>query len=299
MPNSTNWSFITTAAMVATASGFICISILGPQIPRANCQYSSPEPQTPPPRVEIPQPPPQQHGFINPLINPADFTPTGPETQTLATIGNQLGGPAIAGIGSEGKFPSQENLKGPTDFILVQGEADAETHRESPYLVSLIRGTVLASVRRPSTMGMLTTPIGKVSFAANSDAFITYNDGVLRVKNVDGLSRTIRVQLSSGPLSGKIYSVQPGYELVVSDHKLTRADLRPNDGVLRRQAQTFDDGYAGASQYQVESALSASTVVAQLSTKTGDAKASRVLTDMSRMASVLNHVQGGAGGFSK
>lgn len=288
-------SFLTTVGMVSVAFAFASIALLGPQIQLASGQYFQPPPVVVPEIKQLP-------GFINPLINPTDFTRVAPTLQNpiITEITSQsVAIPALDGIASERTFPGAENLKGPSDFILVQPEEGAVLQRESPYLVALNNGTILASVRRPSSMGMISTPIGRVAFTANSDAFISFSDGALRVRNVDGVSRNIRVNVLTGPLAGKIYSVKPGFELVVSDHKLGREDLRPGDGILRRQSQIFGGGFAGACQYQVQSALSRSAVVTHLAANQSDAKSRRVLADMSRMAAVLNQVQGASGYSSK
>jgi hypothetical protein len=294
---------LTTLAMGATTVALLSIAMLGPQIPKASGVYFNPPPQvqTPPPVVQPPRLPPrvdtQPPRFINPIPNPMDVVYPMPGSNVYNTIDPTVGGPAINGV-SASKFPGTENLKGPSDYIIVQPEPSTNLQRESEYLVNLNEGTVLASVKRPSNMGLIHTPIGQVAFMANSDAFITFSNGVLRVRNVDGVGAKVRVQVTSGPAAGKVYSVAPGYELVVSDHKLTRADLRPGDGIARRAAQTFEGGYAGVSQYHLESALNQSAVVSELSQKQTDVKSRRVIADMSRMAAVLNQVQGGAG-YSK
>jgi hypothetical protein len=272
--------------------GFIAVAMFGPPRSKAQGNYMTP-PVITPPHVTPP--------FNNPISNPLDVTRVIPgaynqNSPTMNLLGAQIGGAATMGIGVPKTFPGTENLKGNPDFILVQPEANTVQHRESPYLVTLTSGTVLAGVHRPSQMGMLHTPLAEIAFAANSDSFVSFINGTLRIRNVDGMGQTVKVRITSGPLAGKIYSVQPGYELVVSDHKLGREDLRPSDGILRRKSQTFDNGFAGVSQYHVHSALQQSGVVSQLnSNKSSNELSRKVIGDMSRMAAVLNSVQGAAG----
>ncbi len=248
-----------------------------------------PEVRTPPPIVIIPTIP---HTPINPLMVPLDVVVPIPSAIASVVPLTSLTQP-INGISQLDKFPATENLKGPTDFILVQGDPSCYK-RETPYMVNLVQGTVLASVKRPSQMGMLNTALGVIALSANSDAFITVQDGLLRIRNVDGMAQTLRVQLDKGPFLGKtkIFTIKPGYELVVGNHKLVRADLRPQDGILRRQPQLLEGGFVAISQYHVESALQQSAIVVGLNQKESDAKSRRVLSDMSRMAAVLNHVNG-------
>lgn len=251
----------------------------------------TPPPNVPPPLVFVPQ---IHNNFINPISVPLDVIDPIP-----SAVGNIIGVPSLAspmeGVSQVNQFPGLEDLKGPTDFIFVEGTERAFT-RESPYLVNLHNGTVLASVKRPSALGMINTPLGEVSLAANSDAFVSYESGVLRIRNIDALSQTLRVQLDKGPFSGhpQIFSIRPGYELTVADHKLTRLDLRPSDGILRRSAKLFADGFAGINQYHVQSALQQSAIVLRLGQQ-DPAKSHRVLADMSRMAAVLNQVNGAHG----
>jgi hypothetical protein len=280
---------LTSLAIGAVAAGFVAVSVLGPPKSRAQGQYFHP------PVIDV-RPP----VFNNPISNPLDVTKVipGQDGVTNPVIGGlgQVGGPATLGISTPSKFPGSEMLKGVSDYILVQAEEGTTMQRESPYLVSLTEGTVLASVKRPSSMGMIHTPLGEVAFSANSDAFITFTNGALRIKNIDGMGQTLKVKITSGPLAGKLYSVAPGYEFVASDHKLGKSDLRPNDGIMRRASQTFDNGFAGVSQFHVHSALSKSGVVSHLATKeTSDTMARKVIGDMSRMAAVLNQVQGASG----
>lgn len=229
--------------------------------------------------------------FTNPILVPTDVTKVDPNINLVLPL-TVAGGPdPVAGITELKSFPSRENLKGPSDFIRVQGDPNSYK-RDSQYLVTLISGTVLVSVKRPSMMGLLITPIGEIAFSANSDAFVSFENGVVRIRNIDGMGSNIKVQLTKGPNAGKAYAIAPGYEVVIGEQKLTRNELRPKDGLLRRRPQLLADGFVGISQFQVESALQQSAIVAQMQQQESDAKTKRVLADMSRMAAVLNHVNG-------
>lgn len=257
---------------------------------------------TPPPVRHIPTPPVvTPHTPDTPTVFPLDVTTprAGSRAQKLTPLSvDQV--QAISGITEIRSFPSSEFLKGSQDFILVQKESDSDViQRETPYLVNLVHGRVLASVRRPSELGMVHTELGDVAFHSNSDAFIDFAGDVLRVRNFDGMGQTIKVRINRGPSQGHAFAVAPGYELVVADHKLTRTELRPNDNIMRRGTQTFAGGFAGVSQYSGESELQHNAIVAQMvQRQNSDAKAHRILSDMSRMAAVLNQINGGDG-FSR
>lgn len=260
---------------------------------------STPPPTfTPPPVVNTPAPqvpvitaPPAP--FFQPIVVPTDVTSANPD---LSAINTNVGQP-LDGLMEAKSFPGMDELGGNPDFILVNGD-ETSYKRETPYLVNLLGGTILVSVKRPSQIGMLNTPVGEVAFSANADAFVNYDNGVVRIRNVDGMGQTVKIRLDKGPFAGAnahTYSLAPGYELVLGEHKLGASELRPIDGILRRRSQTINDGFAAISQFQVQSALQSSAVIPKLVAADSDAKSKRVLGDMSRMAAVLNHVNGADG----
>jgi hypothetical protein len=238
---------------------------------------------------------------IIPPIQPIDVTHTpadmraisvGPPVVEIMTV------TALIGVGQcDSGFPSAEHLTGSLDFLLaIPQDANTEFKRLSPYVVELLNGTILGSVRKPSQTGIVTTPEGDVAYSANSDAFVSVLNNTLRVRNVDGMGQNVKIKLKNGPMSGHTLSIQPGYELVASDHKMNRADLRPADGIARRSFQLFAGGFVAVSQYQLESELQHSALVSSLKQKEStDPKARRILNDMSKMAAVLNQMNGPQG----
>lgn len=224
-------------------------------------------------------------------------------THTMDQMNNILPSPSLqmttGGVMQSGSFPSCDKLKGSLDFLLVQPQTSSDVFtKTSAYVADLQNGTLLASVKKPSETGVVVTPIAEVAFTSNSDAFVSYDaaTGVLRVRNVDGLSQRIKVKIDKGPLAGNIFVVEPGYELVVSTHELTRADLRPADGIMRRGSRFISGKFAAVAQYYLEGALQQSALVTVMEQRQqSDVKARRILTDMSRMAAVLNQVNGTQG----
>lgn len=263
--------------------------------PVVNTPPPTPTPTPTPPVVTIPTIP---NTDVLPLM-PVDVTHT---TDFMNSLGPRPDEPdALAGLTESKSFPSASNLKGPSDFILVLKEKeDDQFSRDSPYTVTLTQGTVLASVRRPSQTGYIHTALADVAFSANSDAFVSVADGATRIRNVDGMGQALKVRINSGPGTGVAISIAPGYELVVADHKLSRADLKPNDGILRRGVHVLEGGQAAVSEYHVESALQSSALVQNLANKPdADAKQKRVVGDMTRMAAVLNQINGSATAYNR
>ena len=306
-----NFALISMLGLVALANSTL-IAIAGsspgpfgpPSTTPSTAPIGDPQSFTPPPTVTPPPvnstptsqlpvfSPPTPH-FFQPIVVPTDVTSANPD---LSTVNTGIGSP-LAGLMESKSFPSMDSLGGNSDFILVNGD-DKSYKRETPYLVNLLGGTILVSVKRPSSVGMLNTPLGEIAFNANADCFVSYDQGLVRLRNVDGMGQTVKVRLDKGPFAGTnghIYSVAPGYELVLGDHKLSSSELRPTDGILRRRSQTIDDGYAAISQFHVQSALQASALIPKMVSAQSDAKVKRVIGDMSRMAAVLNHVNGAEG----
>jgi len=194
-------------------------------------------------------------------------------------------------------------LGGSTDFILVlpQG-ANTAWAKISQYAATLKDGQLLVGVRKPSQIGMVVTENASVALFSNAqgaDALVTVRDGVVRIANLDGLGENVKIQLN-GPafaeLKVRSFSLKPGFELVASPSPLTRKDLRPIDGIGRRQSQLIGNRHVAISQFSVESAMKSSDLIASIQQKDTGSKEKRTLADMSKMAAVLNQV-GGTWGY--
>jgi hypothetical protein len=71
--------------------------------------------------------------------------------------------------------------------------------------------------------------------------------------------------------------------------------LRPHDGISRRRTKVLNQGYVALSEFSVESVLHTSSLIANMTQKESDAKEKRIISDMSKMAAVLNQVNGSSG----
>lgn len=217
-----------------------------------------------------------------PLVTPNFNTPPAP----------------LTGITTSQNFPRIENLKGSTDFLLIMAKPGTDWGRISPYAADLKNGTLLTGVRKPSQIGMVNTPLGKIAVFSNADALIIYQNGVLRVMNLDGTGETIKVSLE-GPgfadLDNKTFILKPGFEIVAGQSPLGRSDMRPGDGIARKTAQLIGNKHVAVNQFSLESVLKNSDLIAQLEQAQTGAKERRMFSDMSKMAGVLNQVNGGWG----
>lgn len=264
-----------------------------------------PLPPPPPPVVTPPPPPPTTITIPTPPgspFTPSVFVPTD-VTNSSAMVNAHVprGEPPIPSpvkglfLLKNNDFPEEENNKDSTDGILVRAEEDAKYTRPSPYSVNLNVGGILVSVKRPSQLAWVKTEIGPIAIAANGDTLVRSDNGVLRVMNVDGLGKSVRVKLNMGPFSGsnsKVVGLRPGYELIAALRPLRGADLRPRDGLARRKASVVLKGFAAVNQFSIDSLLDSCTLVVAMRQNVSGIKERRILSDMSKMAAVTNVMEG-------
>jgi len=257
-----------------------------------------------PPEVTPPHLPP-----ILPLPPPTDtktpiFVPTD-VTNPAQTLGN-LSFPginlptAMSGLIplKINEFPKEEDGKDKGEWVLVRAEQDTRYTRPSPISVELSVGAVLVSVRRPSQTAFVKTELGKVAIMANGDAIIKNSDDVIRVMNIDGLGKSVRIKLEGGPFVGsdtKVVALKPGFELVAGKRLLKRIDLKPKDGIGRRKASVVLKGYAAINQFSVDTLMQSCDLVVAINQKVTGVKERRILSDMSKMAAVINMMDGAPG----
>jgi len=270
--------------------------------PPPSYNYSPPPPPPPPPPVIFIPPPNTTNVHVPPIMVPTDVTPVTPEytTANLPFTGSFDNPLALNGVNeiSESHFPKQEDCKGSTDWIVIKTATGSECDRLSPFSFDLRSGSILVSVKHPSHLALIKTIFGVIAIHANGDAQINLENGVLRIFNLTGRGDSIMAKLDQGPFAGPAdptIAIQPGYEVVASVNKLTRVDLRPSDGVGRRHSKVMESGHLAVSQYSVESLFNTSALIADMTQKETGTKERRIIGDMSKMAAVLNYMNGTQG----
>lgn len=226
---------------------------------------------------------------------PTDVTrPLLPPLLFFASLGDLA---AQGGIQAANQFPKESDLGGDAHWIMVRKEEGSEYNRPSPYTVDFKFGRILVGVKKPSNAALIYTPLGQVSVAANGDVLLSYKDGVLRVDNLDGTGQTVKVRLDKGTYAGHVaqVSIAPGYEVTASEKTLTPHDLHPHDGVARRHFSTLQNGRFAVSEISVESAIHNVSAIVQMAQQSQGAQDRRMLSDMSKMAAVLNYMHGSDG----
>ena len=93
----------------------------------------------------------------------------------------------------------------------------------------------------------------------------------------------------------EILNISGGYELIAGQEKMTRSTLRPKDGIARRYQKVLENGHLAVSEFSIESAINSCDMLVDLQQKTSGVKERRILSDMSKMAAVLNYKNGSQG----
>lgn len=229
------------------------------------------------------------------MVVPTDVTsPQLTGTLPLTNIGGATG---PVGVTSLRAFRTDKS--GPIDGLYYQTKVGTQMTHPNDFEIDMNSGEILVSVRHPSHNMVVVTPFGDISGLADSDAVISYTNGVLHVFNMNVEKGALQVKLDKGNLAGPsdpILELAPGFELVAADHKLSRADVRPPDGIGRKNTHVVAKGYIAVSQYSLESFLNNSEIIADMAQKAAGTKERRLVTDLSKMAAVLNYVNG-AGGY--
>ena len=87
-------------------------------------------------------------------------------------------------------------------------------------------------------------------------------------------------------------AIKVGNELIVGDRPLAKADLRPADGIGRRRFCMLESNYLAVNEFSLESVLTTSDMMVDLVQKVDGLKERRLIGDLSKMAAVLNYLNG-------
>jgi hypothetical protein len=299
-------TFCATSIMAPTALAQAAIDgpFEGPfEGPREVPFLPPPEVTPPPPPVTPPPPPPLVFPttppgvFRPPIVVPTDVTSPLVSGVPFTPSANA----ALNGIQKlqEQSFPRENPKSDDPDGILVKWLPDTIYTKPQNNIVKLTSGQILISIKSPARQASLITAFGTVALTANADILASFEDGVLRLKNMDGVGLKVKVKLSSGHFAGQkpiIVSVAPGYEFTASDHVLKRSELRPKDGIARRFVKVLEQGQLAIAEFSPASAITNSALLVDLRQSVNGVKERRIISDMSKMAAVLNYKMG-EGGF--
>ncbi|MBX9666467.1 MAG: hypothetical protein K2X93_02565 [Candidatus Obscuribacterales bacterium] len=283
---------------------FVLAGTLAPRLTAGPGYGPDPTPQVNVKSIDVPKMP-----VITPTFSPPVVVPTDVESSLSSFPGNYpilnsaLGGTvALNGIQQipDNKFIQESSLTGNPTGILVKEKLGSDKVMENDFIVKLKKGEVLVSVKRPSKVALVKVPFGAISINSDGDVLVKFENGVLRVINLDASGDGLKCQLNQGPFGGPAdptVVVQPGFEMVAGDKKLTRADMRPRDGMARRHFKVLENGHLAISEISIESVMKANDVIVDLRQASTGVKERRIIGDMSKMAAILNY-KNGTQGFS-
>jgi hypothetical protein len=75
-------------------------------------------------------------------------------------------------------------------------------------------------------------------------------------------------------------------------------ELRPRDGIARRFIKVLEQGQLAIAEFSPASAITSSALLVDLKQSVNGVKERRIISDMSKMAAVLNYKMG-EGGFTE
>jgi signal transduction histidine kinase/ActR/RegA family two-component response regulator len=156
-------------------------------------------------------------------------------------------------------------------------------------VVDLDFGRLFVSVRRPANGVVVQTPGGKVFVKRDADAIVSFVDGVLRVKNLDGIGDAVRVTSNSD----RSMQVAPGFELATADRALKPGELRPADNIARRNPVLVDDGAFAVSEISLPSVLKNNELVSGL--RNSGAGERKISDRLMKMAAILSQTRNNDG----
>ncbi len=270
-----------------------------PPAPPTNVDLTPVSPPPPPPSVPPLVLPPVSSGpFRPPVVVPTDVTNnffTGGQMPPAASS-------ALNGIQRlpERFFPRETPREDDPEGILVKWLPGTIFTRPQNNIVKLTSGEVLISIKNPATRANLVTPFGTIALDASADIIASFENGLLRIKNMDGLGMKVKIKLDQGCFANQkpiVISLAPGYEFTAGDHTLARNELKPKDGIARRFIKVLEQGQLAVAEFSPASALNNNAMLVDLRQSVSGVKERRVLSDMSKMAAVLNHQMGEHGFF--
>jgi hypothetical protein len=205
---------------------------------------------------------------------------------------------ALSGIKSISDFPTAEQGKNEEPGIIARGTEISVFRKVSPFFVKFTFGEIMASIRKPCRMGLIETALGEVALTGDADVILSEQNGVLHIFNLTGNGETVKVKFNDVALQDektRTFALAPGYELIVAARKLTQADVRRADQIARRHFKMIQNGQVAVCEYSLESVVTSSTLIAKLESSNAGPKDRRIISDVSKMAAVLNQVNGGYG----
>jgi hypothetical protein len=294
-------SFLSTSTPVTVPSVKVALPTYTPPPPPPPTFTPPPPPPPiipPPPQMTTP-PPPMVHFPVmpQPQMVPLNQLDVNAQTTMPEPMGQNAN--ALAGIQtlSDSLFPNQEDANGNPEWLLIRQKVGADVQKLSPLSARLNHGQIIASVRRPTRLAFVSTTGVTIALTGDADVMVCAENDAVRVTNLDGRGETVKIKVDAKLISSqsdKVLALAPGYELVIANHVLQSSEVRLADGCARRHFKLLEDGKMSVCEICTETVVTSSELVAEMDRQPTD-KEKRVLADMSKMAAVLNYINGTEG----
>lgn len=151
---------------------------------------------------------------------------------------------SLHGLGS-GAYGSGESRQ-----LEVRVGKDAQFKQTQPGVFELQAGQLLLSSGKRSVPVTVKLRSGhQVIVEKNADVLVSVDGDVVRVNNLTGVGNNVKVQLAADSSEkSTVLSVDAGFEFVAKKFATQPADVRPDDGVARRNTVVADNGKFGISE---------------------------------------------------
>lgn len=190
-----------------------------------------------------------------------------------------------------------ETLSNSAGVLLVP--AHGSSVRQTPTSIRVDHGKTLISPRQSKGV-MVETALGKLWVGRGASVIVSQERGVMRVKNLNGVGK-VNVRLHDvRKAAGKNWiALAPGYEFVTNGTGLSANEVRPADGVARRNSTVSNDQSFSVSEVSLPSVIKSSPVVREARSRAranrGDGEAAEVVDEVVKMAAVLGVARGNNG----
>lgn len=136
----------------------------------------------------------------------------------------------------------------------IHHSAQTKVQELAPGHYHLDSGSLLVSPHH-SRSTTLSTDLAKILVGRKSDVLVSFDAGVLRVQNLDGVGKDVLIELNQPGNPSPVVTLRPGHELVVASRHLDWDVIRPADGIGRRNQVLIGDGKMAVSEISLASVL--------------------------------------------
>ncbi|MBX9687981.1 MAG: response regulator [Candidatus Obscuribacterales bacterium] len=185
------------------------------------------------------------------------------------------------------------NLAARSTLQFTHPGANASLEELASGKLRLDKGTLFLNIPAAKHACLIETPLGKIWIGKQADVFISMENGLLRVQNLDSLSNGVRFISAKADDGGKQIAIAAGFELVLSDKALKAEQLNPADGIARRSPTLIGNSNMAVSEINLATALQAASIKEAIGAK--QSNDNKLQSRLMKTAVVLDMVRGSSG----